>query len=133
MLVESGFGFGMPDLTLLVRQILPGKTNDLGERAVVRLDLSRHVLALDERRAEEDEGIGWAGDMVLRLLLAVSRTTPGWAIGWRGEEDSLSSSVFDEHGWLVVCHGGDIGGEGDALMGGRLHRSPSKLGALGIC
>ena len=66
VLLERGLDLGVPHLALLVRQILP---NDLGERAVVGLDRGRDVLALDERGAEEDEGIGRTGDVVVRLLL----------------------------------------------------------------
>lgn len=69
MLGECVPGLDMPGLTFILRQVLPRHTDNLGQGRVIGLDLCRHVLALDEGRTEEDERIGWAGDMVLRLLL----------------------------------------------------------------
>ena len=45
-------GFGMPELAFLVWHVLPGESNDLRKRAVVRLDLRGDVSTLDERGAE---------------------------------------------------------------------------------
>lgn len=52
MLVQRGLGLRMPDLALVVGEILPRQTNDLGERAVVCLDFRGDVLTFDERGAE---------------------------------------------------------------------------------
>ncbi len=43
---------------------MPDHADDLGERAVVALDLRGDVLGADEGRAEEDEGVGRAGDVL---------------------------------------------------------------------
>lgn len=71
MLLEGVPGFCVPDLSLVVGEVLPGQADDLGESAVVSLDLRGDVLSFDEGRAEKNERIGWAGDMVLWLLLGV--------------------------------------------------------------
>lgn len=41
-------GFGMPELSLLVRHVLPREPNDLGKGAVVGLDLGRDVTTFNE-------------------------------------------------------------------------------------
>ena len=46
------FGFGVPDLALLVWHVLPGESYDLRKRAVVRLDLGGDVTTLNEGGAE---------------------------------------------------------------------------------
>ena len=66
------FGFAVPELTLLVGHVLPSEADDLRQRAVVRLDLRGDVPTLDKRGTEQDEGIGRARDVVIRLLLSVS-------------------------------------------------------------
>jgi hypothetical protein len=66
-------GFGMPDLPLLVRHVLPSEPNDLREGAVVCLDLRRDVPTLNERRAEQDESIWRAGYIIICLLLSMPR------------------------------------------------------------
>ena len=40
--------FLVPDLTLLFGQILPGQSNNLGQRAVIGLDVGRDVLTADK-------------------------------------------------------------------------------------
>ena len=47
------------------------RTDDLGQRAVVALNFPRHLLASDERRAEENEGVGWTGDIGSVSFLAM--------------------------------------------------------------
>ena len=107
VLLESGLGLGMPHLPLLVRQILPGEANDLGERAVVGLDLGRDVLALDERGAEENEGIGRTRDVVVRLLLAVARATRRGTVVGRREELGLADGLR-RRGRVIERDRGDV-------------------------
>jgi hypothetical protein len=45
-------GFGVPELAFLMWHVLPGESNDLRKRAVVRLDLCGDVPTLNERGAE---------------------------------------------------------------------------------
>ena len=71
VLLERGLGLRVPDLALLLGQVLPGEADDLAQRAVVRFELGRDVLVLDERRAEEDERVWRARDVVLGPLLGV--------------------------------------------------------------
>lgn len=59
----------VPSLTFVLRKTLPCHANNLGQGRMVRFNLGRHVLALDERRTEEDEGIRRTGDVVFRFLL----------------------------------------------------------------
>ena len=56
-------GLEVPGPALVVRKVLPGHTDDLGERAMVRLDLGGDVLTFDKRRTEEDERVGRARDI----------------------------------------------------------------------
>lgn len=49
VVLERRLRLAVPDLALLVRQVLPGEADDLRERAVVGLDLGGDMLALDER------------------------------------------------------------------------------------
>lgn len=72
MFLEGDLRLCMPDLTFLRREVLPGESNDLGECAVVRLDVGRNVLVLDKRGPEEDKRIGRPGNVVLWLLLCVT-------------------------------------------------------------
>jgi hypothetical protein len=48
VLRDSIHSLGMPDVTLVRREILPSHANDLGEGTVVGLNLGGHPLALDE-------------------------------------------------------------------------------------
>lgn len=115
MLVESSFSFGMPDLTLLVRQILPSETDDLGESAVVGLDLGGDMLTLDERGAEEDKGVGRTRDMVFGLLFAMSGTTARGAFGGGREKNGFGRCVY-EGGGLIESDGSNIGSERNVLV-----------------
>jgi hypothetical protein len=64
------------------------------------------VLALDERRAEQDEGIGRAGDVILWLLLAVGRSARGGTIIGGGEEDIFRRGRINEgRGALIKSDG----------------------------
>ena len=81
---------------------------------MIRLDLRRYVLTLDERRAEENEGIGRAGNVVLRLLFAMSRTTPSGTFSGGREENGFEWGV-DESGGLIEGDGSDIGSERNVL------------------
>ena len=84
MLFKSGFGFGVPDLTFVVREILPSQADYLGQGTVVCLYFGRNMLAFYEGRSEKNEGVGRTGDVILRFLLAMARTTGGRRIGeWR--------------------------------------------------
>jgi len=121
MLLESGLGLCVPDLTLFVREVLPGEADDLGESAVVCLDLRGDVLTLNERRSEENESVGRARDVVLWLLLAMSRTTAGGTLVGRREEDRFGRGVVDEDRGIIVCNWSYISREGDALMGSIFH------------
>jgi len=56
-------GLEVPGPALVVRKVLPGHTDDLGERAVVRLHLRGDVLTFDKRRTEEDKRVGRARDI----------------------------------------------------------------------
>jgi hypothetical protein len=106
VLGERGLGLCMPDPTLVIRKVLPCEADDFGEGAVVCFDLGRNVLALDERRAEQDEGIGRARDVILRLLLAVGRSARGGTIIGRGEEDIFGKGRINEgRGTLIKSHG----------------------------
>jgi len=115
MVLERGFGFCVPDLPFLVRQVLPCEADDLGKSAMVRLDLGRDVLTLNERGAKEDESVGRTGDVVFWFLFAVGGATASWTIGG-GEEDSFWLWNVDEGWGLVVCDRGDIRSERDTLV-----------------
>lgn len=93
---------------------------------MIGLYLRGDVLTLDERRSEEDESIGRARDMVLRLLLAVGRTPTGRTFGRRGEEDRLGWRIVDKRRRLVVSNGCDICSKGDTLV--RLDRCGPRNG-----
>jgi hypothetical protein len=75
MLLEGGFSFRMPNLSLVMGKILPSETDYLGEGAVVRLNLCRYVLTFDERGTKEDERIGRSWDMIFRFPLTMTWTT----------------------------------------------------------
>ena len=109
-------GLAVPDLALLVRHVLPGEPDDLGERAVVRLNLGRDVPALDERGAEEDERIRRAGYVVVRFLLPVSGLLRAWAaLGIRGEERGCGLCALDWRRFLCKRDRCDGRGESDLL------------------
>ena len=84
MFFQRGLGLGVPDLALLVREVLPGETDDLGQGAMVGLDLGGDVLVLDEGRAEEDEGVARARD--------VARVARGGGRGGVSVSDSDAST-----------------------------------------
>lgn len=75
VLDEGHFCSHVPNLAFGVRKATPGDTDDLGERAVARLDLCADVTILDEGGTEEDERVGRAGDVVIGFFLVVARTT----------------------------------------------------------
>lgn len=66
VLGQGALRLRLPDLALLEAEVVPHHADDLGQRAVVALDAGRHVLRLDERRAEEDERVGRARDVLRR-------------------------------------------------------------------
>lgn len=66
VLGQGALRLRLPDLALLEAEVVPHHANDLGQRAVVALDAGRHVLRLDEGRAEEDECVGRARDVLRR-------------------------------------------------------------------
>ena len=117
VLLERDLGLRVPDLALLVRKILPGETDDLGQCAVIGLDLGGDMLVLDEGGAEEDEGVRGAGNMVLGLLLRVRGAAGSSAAFARGEEKRLRVGLRRTRG-IVERAGGDIRGERDACRGG---------------
>lgn len=87
VLLERGLGLVVPDLALVVGEVLPGEADDLGQGAVVGLDGGGDVLGFDEGGAEEDEGVRRAGDVVLGLLLGVCGAARGRrAVSVGGEE-----------------------------------------------
>jgi hypothetical protein len=69
VLVEGGSSLVVPDLTFVVREVLPCESDDLGEGAVVRFDVRRDVLGFDEGGAEEDEGVWGSRDVVVWFFL----------------------------------------------------------------
>jgi hypothetical protein len=116
VLLQSSFGLGMPNLPLVVRQVLPSETDNLRQSAVIRFDLGGDVLTLNERRPEEYKGIGRTGYVVLRFLLAVCRTARYRAIIGRGEEDCFARGI--NHGRRVIeGHGSDVGRKGNRGLG----------------
>ena len=76
----------VPELTLLVRHILPGEPDDLGERTMIRLDFRRDMPTLDKGRAEQYERVWGTRDVVLCLFLPVSWLSWRSAILGRGEQ-----------------------------------------------
>lgn len=130
VLIERDLGLGVPDLALLVREVLPGESDDLRQRAVVRLDVGGDVLVFDEGGSEEDECVRRTGDVVLRLLLRVARggTTAGKRIIAGREEGGLEIAV-DRAGRIVERPGSDVRGEGDHLHARNVsdRRRPGRL------
>lgn len=114
--VERSLGFRVPKLLLAIGELLPGETNDCGERAVVGLDLGRHMVAFDERGTEQNKSVGWARNMILRLLLTVACTTRRGAVIGRRENYILARRGIDKR-WrsLIEGHRGDGWYEGDTL------------------
>lgn len=96
----------MPSLTFILWETLPRHTDNLGQGRMVRLDLRRHVLALDERRTEEDECIGGTGDVVFRFLLRMrSPSGAGRAVVvvvWRVNLELGCNWRIDQW-WRFVC------------------------------
>ena len=76
----------VPELALLVRHILPGEPDDLGERTMIRLDFRRDMATLDKGRAEQYKRVRGTGDVILRLFLPVSRLSWCSAILGRWEQ-----------------------------------------------
>ena len=103
----------VPELALLVRHVLPGEPNDLGQSAVVRLDLCGNVPALDEGRAEEDEGVRGSRNVVIRLLLPVTWLSRRRTI-CRREQRGCGVSAINE-GLLRECARSDGRSKGDLL------------------
>ena len=138
VLLERGLGLGVPDLALLRGQVLPREADDLAQRAVVRFDLGRDVLVLDERRAEEDERVWRARDVVLGPLLGVRGAARACGACRRtlfavcGEEERR---VCSGHERLIRARRvverarGDGRGERDALRSGEVGCGHNALGA----
>ena len=61
VLFDSSFRFGMPYLSLVVGEIVPGEADYLGEATVIFLDFCRNVLAFDERGTKEMNAFGRRG------------------------------------------------------------------------
>jgi len=96
MLFKSGFGFGVPDLTFVVREILPSQADYLGQGTVVCLYFGRNMLAFYEGRSEKNEGVGRTGD-------ASSRGRARRAAHRRGSPPSqVGSSVDDVCGEAAI-------------------------------
>jgi hypothetical protein len=93
VLLKSLFRFLVPYLTLLIRQTLPSDADDLGQSGMIRLDLGGNVLTLDERGAEEDEGVGRARDMVLWFLSGVGLAFGSGDFLCRREEDRFGGGI----------------------------------------
>jgi hypothetical protein len=85
--IEGSFGFGMPDLLLLVRKIPPGKTDNFRQSTMICLYFSRNVLTLNKRRSEKNESIRRTRNVILGPLLAMRRAATGRAIDERREEN----------------------------------------------
>ena len=109
-------GFAVPELAFLVWHVLPGETYDLRKRAVVRLDLRGDVATLDERRAEEDKGVGGTRDMIVRLLLPVSWLFGACAVQGGWEERRGGPCTPDGRKLVRVCARRDGRGESDLLV-----------------
>src|ERR1700761_5478075 len=103
----------MPELTLLMWHVLPGETDDLGQRGVVRLNLCGNVSTLDKRRAEEYKSIRWARDVVFRFFLPVSWLPWRCAIWGRWEKGLCA--LFE--GLLRERTRGDGRSKGDLVRG----------------
>lgn len=88
MLGQGALRLRLPDLALLEAEVVPHHADDLGQRAVVALDAGRHVLRLDEGRAEEDERVGRARDVLRRdapvVFCVFGRGGGGFATPLRG-------------------------------------------------
>lgn len=52
MLVKSSLSPGVPELALIVAEVLPRETNNFRESTMIRLDLGGDMLTLDKRRSE---------------------------------------------------------------------------------
>ena len=76
-----------------------GHTDYFGESAMIPFDVARHALRFDERRAEEDERVGWAWDVADLAFLCMGRLRGGdaWGVflGNELEARSLSGSHVD--------------------------------------
>lgn len=68
MLFKSLLGFLVPYLAFLIRKTLPGDANDFGQSGMICLDFCGDMLALDERRTEENKGVGRPRNVVLWFL-----------------------------------------------------------------
>ena len=77
MILESLLRLCVPLLAFVMGHVLPRQTDNLGQRAVICFNLGRDMLALNKRRSEQDERVGWARDVVFSALFAVCRTSRG--------------------------------------------------------
>lgn len=116
----------VPGPALVVRKVLPGHTNDLGERAMVRLDLGGDVLTFDKRRTEEDERVGRARDIArafptprLGVIVGIGLFLRREDVGGRGLE--RWRTVVRESG---RCN---VGSELDSLQSGLYRRGPFQI------
>jgi hypothetical protein len=116
----------MPGLAFTVGKILPSHTDDLGECAVICLDVRGDVLALYKGRAEEDERIWWARGVSgtfpasrLGVIVGESFTLGRKDVGGRGLE-----------GWgSIVGEGGgrNVGSELNCLLSRLYRRGPFQI------
>lgn len=147
VLGQGALRLRLPDLALLEAEVVPHHADDLGERAVVALDAGRDVLGLDEGRAEEDERVGRARDVLRRdapvVFCVFGRGGGGFATplwrglvdrgGGRGEEGGGGRVRVGEErglrGYAVVvvgrggsgeCDRGDVRREGELLRLARI-------------
>lgn len=72
------------------------------------------MLALDKRRAEEDEGIRWAGD-VARAFPAARLRCVGGSAGFFGREDVSGGRLKGRRRVVSVARGSHVGRELDHL------------------
>lgn len=147
VLGQGALRLRLPDLALLEAEVVPHHADDLGQRAVVALDAGRDVLGLDEGRAEEDERVGRARDVLRRdapvVFCVFGRGGGGFATplrcglvdrgGGRGEEGGGGRVRVGEecglrrYGVIVVgrggsgeCDRGDVRREGELLRLARI-------------
>ena len=86
------------------------RTDDFGESAVVTLDVSGHALRFYERRAEEDERVGWTWDMARIAFLCVGGLDSGGRDGVGGGGGN-ARRVFFGYKFEARCRLGDcVGG-----------------------
>ena len=119
-------GLEVPGLAFVVGKILPGHTDDLGERAMVGLDLGGNVLTLDERRPEEDECVGRTGDIPRALPAPRLGVIVGeWLL--LGREDIGGGGLERRRRIVGEGGGGDVGSELDCLQRRLYRRGPFQI------